>query len=112
MKDYSTTKYSHPMAGYIYEEIVSHGLSDESAEGLMGRNWDRVGRRIVVEDDQGFVTLLTYHDAETAAGIMYMVREDRDHDLEFWEDEGEYIDAQHRAEDDDYDGSEYGMTYA
>lgn len=65
-------KFNSPMAAFIYERCLLHGDFGDSETSDDQGNWaSRYGRRVLVGDDSGFVTLDQYDTvAEAEAAIV------------------------------------------
>lgn len=69
-KDSYITKYDRPFTAWL-EDHVGSAWDEETSDGV-GSWMGRVGRRVVVEDSQGFVTCVRYDTIEGAQNAIRM----------------------------------------
>lgn len=68
---YMSRRADGPFTEYLLQQVILTGGSDESVGGVDGGPWaDRVGRRIVLGDELGFVASRRFASVAEASAAM------------------------------------------
>lgn len=82
-ENYGTShgKFDSPLTAYVYEHVILNGGEDDFVGNAdLGESVTRIGKRLVYEDSQGFVSMVK-EDNAIAAEVVFMLEAD-DYDAE------------------------------